>query len=309
MFMATVSFRKGFVLPHRKFTEKSKIEALGMPKKVVIPLQQHIGKECKPVVKVGDSVKVGQKIGESEGFVSAPVHSSVSGRVVEIKEWLHPLGKKVLSVVIEGNGKDDGFKENKNVEKLSREKLLKIIKEAGIVGMGGATFPKHVKLSPPKEKKIDTVILNGGECEPYLTTDHRLMMEFSSEIVKGLKILMKVVGAKKGFIGIENDKKDAIDVMRKAANGVEVVKLKTKYPQGAEKMLIKALMGRVVPLGGLPMDVGVVVNNVGTAKAVHDAVYFGKPLIERVVTVTGDVNEPKNVMVKVGMLVKDLIKE
>ncbi len=307
--MATVSFRKGFVLPHLKLTEKENIKVVGVPKRVVIPLQQHIGKECKPVVKVGNIVKIGQKIGESDGFVSAPVHSSVSGKVVEVKEWLHPLGKKVLSVVIEANGKDEGFKENKKAEKLGKEELLKIVKEAGIVGLGGATFPTHVKLSPPKEKKIDTIILNGGECEPYLTTDHRIMLEYASDIVKGLKVLMKVVGAKKGVIGIENDKKDAVDVMRKVRDGVEVVRLKTKYPQGAEKMLIKAIVNRVVPLGGLPMDVGVAVNNVGTAKAVHDAVYLGKPLIERVVTVTGDVNQPKNVTVKIGTLVKDLVKE
>ncbi|MAG08210.1 electron transport complex subunit RsxC [Candidatus Woesearchaeota archaeon] len=310
--MTSFLLNKGIYLPHLELTENSKIEVLSAQRRVIIPLQQHIGKGCQPVVKAGDSVKEGQKIGKSDGFVSASVHSSVSGRVIEVKEWLHPMGKKVLSVVIESNGKDEGFKENKSADKLGRDKLLSIIKEAGIVGLGGATFPTHVKLSPPKEKKIDTVILNGAECEPYLTADHRLMLEYSSEIVKGLKVLMKIVNAKNGFIGVEDNKRDAIKAIKKEVgsdNNIKVVSLKTKYPLGAEKMLIKELVGRVVPLNGLPMDVGVVVNNVGTAKAVYDAVYLGKPLIERVVTVTGNVNEPKNVMVKIGTLVRDLVKE
>jgi len=303
-------FNKGLFLAHKKITGKDRILGSSIPKTVVIPLQQHIGGECKPVVKKGEQVKTGQKIAESTGFVSAPIHSSVSGKVIEIKEYPHPLGKNVLSVVIESKQEKEGFKENKEAERLSKDELLNIIKEAGIVGLGGAAFPTYVKLSPPKEKNVDTIILNGAECEPYLTTDHRLMLEHSSGIVKGLKILMKIVNAKTAFIGIEDNKKDAIKAMkREAGKNIRVVSLKAKYPLGAEKVLIKAVTNRVVPVGGLPMDVGVIVNNVGTAKAVYDAVYLGKPLIERVVTVTGDVNEPKNLVVKIGTLVKDLIKE
>jgi len=310
--MASFLFNKGLYLPHLKLTEKSGIETSTAPKSVVIPLQQHIGKECQPIVKVGENVKIGQKIGKSLSFVSAPVHSSISGKVIAIKECPHPSGRNVLSVVIESKGKTEEFKENKNVDKLSREKLLNIIKEAGIVGLGGAAFPTHVKLCPPKGKKIDTLILNGAECEPYLTVDHRLMVEEASKIVEGLKILMKITCAQKAFIGIEDNKRDAIETINKEVgneNNIKVISLKTKYPLGAEKVLIKTILNRTVPINCLPIDVGVIVNNVGTAKAVYDAVYLGKPLIERVVTVTGDVNQPKNLMVRVGTLVKDLIKE
>jgi electron transport complex protein RnfC len=220
-----------------------------------------------------------------------------------------------MSVVIENDGKEEwtSLKDNPDYMKLSPDELKRKVKDAGIVGMGGAAFPAHVKLSPPKEKPIDVVILNGAECEPYLTADYRLMLERPQEVVEGMNVLMKILGASKGFIGIENNKPDAIESMKKAVSGetnIQVCALEVKYPQGAEKMLIKAAVGREVPPRGLPMDVGVVVHNIGTAVAIYEAVRYGKPLIERVVTVTGEgIKEPKNLMVKIGSLVSDLIKE
>jgi electron transport complex protein RnfC len=287
-----------------------------IPKRVIIPLSQHIGAPCKPAVVIGQEVKKGEKIGETGGFVSAPVHASLSGKVAAIGSFPHSLGMDVPSVVIESDGKDEwvaGLRETPDYNLLTPEELKKMVLDAGIVGMGGATFPTHVKLSPPKEKPIDVVILNGAECEPYLTSDHRLMLEKPKEIVEGLRILMRILGVKKGHIGIEANKPDAIEAMRKAAAGsadIEVWPVKVKYPQGAEKMLIKAIANRTVPAGGLPMDCGVVVQNVGTAAAIYDAVRFGRPLIERYVTVTGrGVKEPKNFLARIGTPFSQLIEE
>ncbi len=286
-----------------------------IPKRAVIPLSQHIGAPTKPLVVIGQEVKKGEKIGETTGFVSAPVHASVSGKVVAIGSFPHILGSDMPSIVIESDGKDEwvaGLKENPDYEKLSSEELKKLVADAGIVGMGGATFPTHVKLSPPKEKPIDVVILNGAECEPFLTSDHRLMLEKPREIVEGLKILMRILNVKHGHIGIESNKPDAIETMTKAAQGSDVTvwPLKVKYPQGAEKMLIKAIAHRTVPAGGLPMDVGVVVQNVGTAAAIYDAVRYGRPLIERYVTVTGrGVKDPKNFLARIGTPFAQLVEE
>lgn len=287
-----------------------------IPKRVVIPLSQHIGAPTKPLVVIGQEVKKGEKIGETTGFVSAPVHSTISGKVVALGSFPHSLGVNIPAVVIESDGKDEwvaGLKENSDYNLLSPDELKKIVQDAGIVGMGGATFPTHVKLSPPKEKPIDVVILNGAECEPYLTSDHRLMLERPKEIINGLKILMRILGVQKGYIGIENNKPDAIETMTKAAAGspeIKVWPVKVKYPQGAEKMLIKAIAGRTVPAGSLPMDVGVVVQNVGTAEAIYNAVRYGRPLIERYVTVTGrGVKEPKNFVVRIGTPFSQLIDE
>jgi len=310
MFLKT--FKRGVHFLELKFTASKKIVKAALPKKVVIPLQQHIGAICEPLVKVGDHVKKYQKIGESKSFVSAPVHASVSGKVTEIKEYPHPLGKKILSIVIESDGKDEEIAEKPmGIEKLSKEQLLEIIKEAGIVGLGGATFPTHIKLSPPKEKRINTLIINGAECEPYLTTDHRVMLEFPDQIIKGIKLIMRITGVKRTFIGIENNKKDAIQILEKKNNNsdIKIIPLKTKYPQGAEKILIKSIIKKEVPSGGLPMDIGVIVHNVGTVKAIYDAVYENKPLIERVITVTGAVKEPKNILVRIGTPVKDIIQQ
>jgi len=304
------TFKKGVHLLESKITAKEKIVIAALPKKVVIPLQQHIGAPCEPLVKVGDYVKKYQKIGDSKAPISAPVHASISGKVIAIKEYPHPLGKDILSVVIGGDDKDEEMtSEKKDIDKLSKEKLMEIIREAGIVGLGGATFPTHIKLNPPKEKKVDTLIINGAECEPYLTTDHRIMLEFPDEIIKGIRIIQKIIQLKKIFIGIEENKKDSIRLLQNKDPSIKVILLKTKYPQGAEKILIKTITNKEVPSGGLPMDVGVIVQNIATVKTIHDAVYESKPLIERVITVTGAVKKPKNMLVRIGTPIKDIIQQ
>ena len=310
----TATFERGIHPEYQKeITSNKPITSAQLPSRVVIPLSQHTGAPAKPEVNIGDEVKRGQLIGSSAGFVSAPVHASISGKVTAIAEFLHPSGRMISSVVIESDGKDESisFKENVDYMSLGIEEIKTIIKDAGIVGLGGAAFPTNVKLSPPKEKPIDTVILNGAECEPYLTADHRLMVEHPREIVEGLKIIMKTLGVNKGYIGIEENKPDALEKMREVVSkesNIEIRALEVKYPQGAEKMLIKAIKGREVPSRGLPMDVGVVVQNVGTALAIYEAVKYGKPLIERVVTVTGKgIKEPKNLMVRIGTLISDVV--
>ncbi len=311
------TFRGGIHPPHfKEATENVAVERAKEPQIVTIPLHQHIGASCEPLVKVGDKVKIGQKIGGAQAFVSAPVHSSIAGTVKKIVSLPSSTGSNTMSIVIESDGSNEIHEDVKpkgKLHSLSKEKILEIIKEAGITGMGGAGFPTFVKLSPPPEKTIDTIILNGAECEPYLTADHRLMLESPKKIVLGLKAIMKAVGVRKGYIGIEDNKPDAIEIMEKAAINdphIEVVVLKTKYPQGDEKRLINAATGRIVPSGGLPMDVGVIVNNVGTAFAVADAIETGMPLVERVVTVTGSaVKEPKNLIVKVGTSFKEIIEQ
>lgn len=314
--MNLLTFKRGIHPPHGKhFTENKQIENL-MPKgNLVFPMSQHIGAPCDPIVKKGDRVLVGQKIGEAKGFVSAPIYSSVSGTVKEVSPILHPNGTKVVSVVVEN---DNLYEESptmvprKDYDNLSKEELLKIIQEAGIVGMGGATFPTHVKLAPPPDKKIDSIIVNGAECEPYLTCDHRLMLENTKEIVEGLKLVLKMFPGVKGYIGIENNKMNAVQAMKEAAKGasnIEVVVLKTKYPQGAEKQLIYAVTGREVPSGKLPADAGCIVQNVGTIFEIYNAIVKGKPLMERIVTVTGEaVKDPKNLRVKFGTSFRELIE-
>ena len=308
-------FEGGVHPPHSKeATEASPIEIMPPPSTVVIPLQQHIGASCRVAVKVKDEVKRGQVVGEMGGFVSAPVHSSISGVVKKIEPRPHSSGGEVMSVVIESDGKDEAleFKGVDNYESLSSEKLREIIMHAGIVGMGGAAFPTHVKLTPPEGEKCDVVVLNGAECEPYLTSDHRVMLEYGDDVILGLQMLMKILGAQKGIIGVEDNKADAIQVLTKAAgssSAITVLPLKVKYPQGAELQLIKAALNREIPPGKLPIHEGVVVQNVGTAVAVVDAVLRGKPLYERVVTVTGNsIAEPKNLMIRVGTSFKDVLE-
>lgn len=311
-----LTFRGGIHPPHfKKQTETKAIEAAPVPSVVVIPLAQHIGAPCDPVVKVGDSVKVGQKIGESQAFVSSPIHSSVSGTVKKIELRQSPGGAKVKSVVIESDGLmtvDESVKPRGTVDSLSAEELKGIIKECGLTGMGGAGFPTHVKLSPPKEKPIDIVIINGAECEPYLTSDHRVMLEMPEKVVQGTLAVMKVLGVEKGVIGIEGNKPDAIKTMKDAVKDyptLSVAELQTKYPQGGEKSLIFAVTGREVPSGGLPMDVGAVVQNISTVAAISDAVLTGMPVVERVVTITGSaVKEPKNLMVKMGTSFNEVVE-
>jgi len=244
------------------------------------------------------------------------VHSSVSGKVVAIEPRLHPGGQQVVSVVIESDGRDaldESIKPQGDIDSLSKDAIIDIIKEAGIAGLGGAAFPTHVKLLPPPDKKIDLVIINGAECEPYLTCDHRLMVEKPEDVVYGTRAIMKALGVDKAVIAIENNKADAIAAILKAASAypnIDVVALKTKYPQGAEKQLIKALTGKEVPSGGLPSDVGTVVDNVGTAAAIAKAIKTGMPLIERVVTVTGKgIKEPKNLLARIGTPFAQLIEQ
>lgn len=314
--MGFATFSRGIHPPDKKELSKAAaIERAGAPKTAVIPMGQHIGAPCKPIVSIGDEVKIGQPVGEPQGFVSAPVHATVSGKVVGIMDYPNAMGRMVNCVVIQNDGKDEWISLDENADYLNADAgaLKDKIKAAGIVGMGGATFPTVVKLSPPKEKTIDVVIINGAECEPYLNADYRLLMERPKDVVEGLRILMRVLGVPKGYIGIENNKPDAIEVMKKAASGtpVEIITLEVKYPQGAEKMLIKAVTGKEVPnKGGLPMDVGAVVQNVGTAVAIYEAVRYGRPLIERVVSVTGEgITNPKNLMVRIGTMITQLIEE
>lgn len=317
MNLENLTFKGGVHVPHHKdLTERIPLKRAKEPEMVIIPLQQHIGAPCQPLVKVGDSVKVGQKIGQAEAFVSAPVHSSVSGTVKKIAPMASPTGMIVNCIVIESDGKGElheSVKPKGDLDSLSQKEILEIIKEAGITGMGGAGFPTHVKLSPPPEKKIDTIILNGAECEPYLTADHRLMVERPEKVVLGLKAIMKAVGVDRGFIAVENNKPDAIKALKaiiKSEANIEVVSLKAKFPQGDEKRIINAVTGREVPSGGLPMDVGVVVDNVGTANAIAEAVEEGKPLFERIATITGKgIKEPQNLIVKIGTPFKDIIEQ
>ncbi|GAB4490799.1 MAG: electron transport complex subunit RsxC [Thermodesulfovibrionales bacterium] len=314
--MGLATFKGGIHPPDKKsLAAGSAISEATPPKIVVIPLSQHAGAPAKALVVMGQVVKKGEMIGEAGGFVSAPVHASVSGKVVAIADFPNAMGRMITSIVIENDMKEEwtGLKDSPDYMSLSAEELKEKVKAAGIVGMGGAAFPTSVKLSPPKEKPIDAVLINGAECEPYLTADYRMMLEKPKEVVEGLKILMKILGVSKGFIGIESNKPDAVAKMKETVaseKGIEVISLEVKYPQGAEKMLIKAILGREVPARGLPMDVGVVVQNVGTALAIYEAARFGKPLIERVVTVTGEgIKEPKNLMTRIGTKVSDLIEE
>jgi Na+-translocating ferredoxin:NAD+ oxidoreductase subunit C len=281
--------------------------SMPLPPEVILPVRQHIGAPAKVIVEKDQHVKKGQMVAEPGGFVSSPVHASLSGKIKAIEPRLTPSGMKVLSVVIESDGLDEwaeGLDTLRDISDLSPEQLRNLVRDSGLVGMGGAAFPTHVKLSPPADKPIDTVILNGVECEPFSTCDHRLMLEHPESIVGGLKIIMKILGCSRGFIGIERNKPDAIQVMKEAVKdlpGVKVVDLQVKYPQGGEKQLIYAVTKRRVPAGGLPMDVGCVVQNVGTSTAIYEAVQLGRPLIQRMVTVTGNgVHKPVNVLARLG---------
>ena len=285
------------------------------PDIVVIPMSQHIGAPCKPLVKKGDLVTVGQKIGDNQGLC-VPVHASVSGKVKAVEARAHTSGTTMMSVVIENDHLDtlcpDIHKRTQEqVDALSVEELIEIIHEGGIVGMGGATFPTHVKLSGGIGK-VDTVIINAGECEPYITADDRLCREHPAELISGLKIIMKIFGLKEGHIGIEDNKPEAIKSLianLDASDGISVDILPAKYPQGAEKQLIYAITGREVPSGGLPAAVGCAVFNAATCKAIHDVVYDGMPLISRIVTVSGDIiMEPKNLLVPIGTAFNDLLE-
>lgn len=314
--MRLLTFKRGVhPSPNKHYTEDKKIQDL-LPKGLLVyPMAQHIGAPCVPVVQKGDRVLVGQKIGEAKGFVSSPVHSSVSGIVKDIAPRLIPGGTEVLSVIVENDGKyeeHESLVSRESYKGMSKEELVKIIQEAGIVGLGGATFPTHVKLSPPPDKKIDTIIINGAECEPYITSDHRLMLEQTGRVVEGLRIILQMFPGAKGYIGIENNKMNAVQAMSKAVEGIpdiEVKVLKTKYPQGSEKHLIYSITGREVPSGKLPADVGCIVQNVDTAVAIERAVLRGKPVMRRIVTLSGGaINNPGNFNVKIGTTYKELVE-
>lgn len=315
--MSIVHHFPGGIHPHEGKGGKAVTAGLAVvtapqPSRVIIPLQQHIGAPCKALVAKGDVVKVGQMIGEPVGGLSAAVHASVSGVVVDCQPAMTANGSQIMSVIIDNDFKDEWveLKPVSNPESMSVQELSNLARQMGVVGLGGATFPTAVKLNVPEGKKVDTLLLNGAECEPYLSADHRLMLEHAEQIVSGAKLIQKVLGIQNVVIGIEDNKMDAVAAMKKACEGkagFRVEALKTKYPQGGEKQLVYALTGRTVRMGGLPLDLGVIVCNVGTCYALHRAAYEGRPLVDRIVTVGGTVNKPANYLVRIGTPVEWLI--
>ncbi|NWG29705.1 MAG: electron transport complex subunit RsxC [Ignavibacteriaceae bacterium] len=313
--MKSNTFHGGVHPPeYKELTEKCAFEVIPSPEEIILPLSQHLGKESVPLVKKGDDVVAGQLVAKAGGFISAPVHSSVSGKVLSLGKEVTPTGFPKDSIVIKRNGTVSTEKvllPPLNPETITPDEIRTRVAEAGIVGQGGAAFPTSVKLSPPKDKVIDVVILNGCECEPYLTRDYRFMIERPDDLISGLKLIMKALGVNRGVIGIENNKPEAIKLLSaKVINekGIEVISLKTKYPQGAEKMLIKAVTGKEVPPGKLPMDVGAVIQNIGTALAIHDAIVKGEVLTTAALTVSGKgIKIPKNLVVPVGTPIQHII--
>ena len=310
------TFKLGGIHPHdNKISKDVKIEMMQLPSRVVIQMSQHIGAPALPIVAKGDILKVGDIIGKSAGFVSSNIHSSVSGKVVSIDEALDGsnIKRKAVTIDVEGDIWSESIDTSTTIIpncSLSKEEIIAKITAAGIVGMGGATFPTHVKLAIPDGKTAECLIINGVECEPYLTADHRLMLERGEEMLIGVNILCKAIGVNKAYIGIENNKPDAITNLRNINKfpNIEIVALKVQYPQGSEKQLIQAIINRTVPSGALPIEVGAVVQNVGTALAVYEAVQKNKPLFERIVTVTGKgVKNPKNLLIRVGTKIEDIL--
>lgn len=317
------TFKIGGVHPaENKLSAASPIREAALPKQAVFSMFQHIGAPAKPIVKKGDVVKVGTMIAEAGGFVSAPVHSSVSGTVSKVDVVIDASGTRRQAIFVDVNGDEweDAIDRSPELVRLSDRPeldaatIINKVKEAGIVGLGGATFPCHVKLSPPPGSKAECVIINAVECEPYLTADHRLMLEHPEEILVGVSLVMKAVSVEKGYIGIENNKPDAIRLMTEKAQAypnIEIVPLKVKYPQGGEKQLIDAVIGRQVPAPpAIPISVGAVVQNVGTAFAIYQAVMKNKPLVDRIITVTGkSVSNPSNLLARLGTPFQQLIDE
>jgi len=323
------SASRGLKLPEDKFTENKSIEVFKIPDDVIIPIQQNIGAPCKFLVKRGDEVKTGQKIADTESYVSAPIHSPISGKVVKNIKVINPATSIFGDAILIASDGEDSWVDLEKlsdadnagefpkipgiIDSLSSKEILSKIREGGVVGLGGAAFPTHVKLSPPPGVNIDTVILNGCECEPYITSDHRVLLEYGKKVLLGLYIIKKVLSPEKVYIAIENNKEDAIEYIEKLTSEMgfedifKVVSLPSRYPMGAEKTLIKTILGRSVPIGGLPLDIGVVVNNVSTSLAIYEAVIEGKPLIERVITITGNFKNPNNLMVRMGTPIIDLI--
>jgi electron transport complex protein RnfC len=308
---------KGGIHPKamKYLTRDARLERIPPPRLVVLPVLQHIGVPAKAIVKPGDAVLKGQAVAEANGYVSVPVHASTSGTVKAVERRQTSTGQFCDHVVIESDGEErwaPGVGEARDWKAMGVERIKAAIRDAGVVGLGGAAFPTHVKLSPPEDRPIDLLIINGIECEPYLTADYRLMIERAKGIAEGIRIIMKVLGAPRAVIGVEADKRDAFEKMRDtvwADDAISAELLEVKYPQGAEKQLIESIAGREVPPGRLPFDVGVVVHNVGTACAVFEAVAHGVPLIERAVTVTGDgVARPANLVVPLGTPIGDILQ-
>ncbi|MCL1849029.1 MAG: RnfABCDGE type electron transport complex subunit C, partial [Clostridiales bacterium] len=307
------------IIDYKGFTNSLETVEADAPAKVYIPMSMHIGAPSKPLVEVGDEVKMGQKVAESQGYVSVPAHSSVSGTVTAIQRMPIPSGRMVDTVVIENDYKDEWASppspvSRETLESMDSAALQAKVLEAGVVGMGGATFPSHVKVAPPQDGKgFDYVILNGIECEPFLTADHRIMLERPERILAGMKYFLRMLDCDRGVIAIEENKMDAFDLMIKLTEKeakIETVICKEKYPQGSEKQLINTVTGREVPPGGLPSDVGVLVHNVSTAAAVADAIEYGRPLIDRIVTLNGNaISKPMNYRVRIGTLYGDLITQ
>ncbi len=310
------TFRQGVHPPELKtLTEQSRIRRMPFPDEVVLPLSQHTGKPARLLVRVGDRVERGDKIGEADGFISAPIHASATGTVKEIDLWPHPNGSYSPAVRIQVEKYSAQTPRGRTVpdwKGLSPEEIRAAVKNAGVVGLGGAAFPTHVKLTPPEGTKIDTLVLNGCECEPYLTSDHRTMAEYPDRVILGTRIMMMCLGVSHTMIGIEKNKPDAIEALATAVPddlNITIHPLTVKYPQGAEKMLIDALLKREVPSGKLPLDAGVVVQNVGSIAAIAEVFETGLPLVERIVTVTGKgIKEPSNLIVPVGTKLRDLIE-
>jgi len=332
------TFNMGGVHPPemKDITANNPTEKFPIPKMVVLPLSQHTGAPCDPLVKKGDLVKTGQKIADSDKPISAPIHASITGTVIAIEHRYHPLGPRMKSIVIEGSGVDEWI-EGINPSLLDKDAPLDVdfsrsaefkkkIRDAGIVGMGGAAFPTHIKISPPPDKKIDILIINGAECEPYLTSDHRLMLERPRSIIMGTRILMEILGVKETYIAIEANKPDAIKMMERMCGEfsgsdtsgkssptqgltpIRVAVCETRYPEGGEKQLINAITGREVPSGKLPMDAGCLVQNVGTASAIYEAIVLNKPMIDRIMTVAGSaISRPKNLLVRLGTSCKEIL--
>ncbi len=306
--MKKYSFRGGIHPPeHKSLTEHKEIVRLDPPKLMAFPLQQHIGAMAEPLVKVGDRVLMGQKIGDSDQFISAPIHSSVSGKVIGIEEYFHPSGRKTPAILIENDGLDEmdpSICPPGDYRNLSGEEIANLAKQAGMVGMGGAAFPTHVKLMPPKDKKVEYLLINGAECEPFLTSDHRVMLEHGGELLDGIRIMMHNYGIDKAYLAIEENKMDAVmhlEKLLKNDSSIRLCVLRTKYPQGSEKHLIKAVTGREVPSGKLPIDVGAVVNNIDTCITLARVIKTGMPLLHRIVTVSGyGVANPCNLEVRIG---------
>jgi electron transport complex protein RnfC len=305
------------VLEHKEYTKDRPIREAKLPGRVYIPLSQHVGKPAQAIVKEGQEVKRGQLIAKASGFISSNIHSSVSGKVASIESFAHPVLGRSTCIVIDSDGRDEpdpSIRERAGTDNLSPGEIIEIVHDAGVVGLGGAAFPTHAKLSVPQTKKINYFILNGAECEPYLTGDYRLMIEKTTEILKGVELISRCVQAEKVYIAIEDNKPQAIEAFRKelksSAYPYSLFVLKTRYPQGGEKQLIQTILNREVPPGGLPFDAGALVHNVATAFAIYKAVYKNEPLYERVITISSSLLEnPSNLKVRIGTPLESLLGE